>query len=149
MAENNDDGGGPPPPERFAAMFAQNFKSPVEQAQGNLDNLQNIQKTDEGYTADLSADAAKNMLSFRPRRAATTNPDNGNPPPQMEVSDAKGSIKFSIKDGNLAAIEVHLTGTISFNGNDRDVDRTTTTQISSVGSTTIDVPDEAKAKLSS
>jgi hypothetical protein len=149
MAENNDDAGGPPPPERFAAMFAQNVKTPVEQAQGNLDDLQNIQKTDEGFTADLSADAAKKMLSFRPRRAATTNPDNGNAPPPMEVSDAKGSLKLTIKDGNLTQIEFHLTGTISFNGNDRDVDRTMTTDIKDVGSTTIDVPDEAKAKLSS
>ncbi|MGA2440172.1 MAG: hypothetical protein ABSH08_04390 [Tepidisphaeraceae bacterium] len=149
MAENADDGGGPPPPERFAAMFAQNFKSPVEQTQGTLDDLQNIQKTDDGYTADLSADAAKKMLTFRPRRAATTNPDNANPPPQMEVSDAKGSLKLAVKDGNLTQIEFHLTGTISFNGNDRDVDRTVTTDIKDVGTTTIDVPDEAKAKLSS
>jgi hypothetical protein len=149
MAENPDDGGGPPPPEWFAAMFAQNFKSPVEQAQANLDDLQNIQKTEEGYSADLSADAAKKMLTFRPRRAATTNPDNGNAPPQMEVSDAKGSLKLTIKDGNLTQIVFHLTGTISINGNDRDVDRTETTDIKDVGSTTIDVPDEAKAKLSS
>jgi len=149
MAANADDGGGPPPPERFAAMIAQNFKTPVEQAQGTLDDLQNIQKTDDGYTADLSPDAAKKMLSFRPRRAATTNPDNANPPPQMEVSDAKGSLKLTVKDGSLTQIEFHLTGTISFNGNDRDVDRTATTDIKDVGTTTIDVPDEAKAKLSS
>lgn len=99
MAENSDDAGGPPPPERFAAMFAQNFKTPAQQAEGNVDDLQNIQKTDDGYSADLSPDAAKKMLSFRPRRTPTTNPDNGNPPPQFEVSDAKGSLKISIKDG--------------------------------------------------
>ena len=69
MAENGDDAGGPPPPERFAAMFAQNFKTPVSQAQSNIDNLQNIQKTDDGYTADLTPDAAKTLLSFRPSPA--------------------------------------------------------------------------------
>jgi hypothetical protein len=145
----NDDAGGPPPPERFAAMFAQNFKTPVAQVQDNLDNLQNLQKTDTGFTADLSPEAAKKLLMFRPRRP-TTNPDNGgNAPPQMEVSDAKASIKLTIKDGTLTQVELHQTGTVSFNGNDRDVDRTVTTDFKDVGSTKVDVPDEAKAKLSS
>ena len=62
------DTGGPPPPEWRAAMFAQNFKTPVAQAMDNLDTLQNIQKTDDGYTADLTADGAKKLLSFGRRR---------------------------------------------------------------------------------
>jgi hypothetical protein len=36
---------------------------------------------------------------------------------------------------------------VSFNGNDRDVDRTTTVEIKDVNSTKIEVPDEAKKKL--
>jgi hypothetical protein len=154
MAENGDDAGGPPPPERFAAMFAQNFKTPVSQAQANIDKLQNIQKTDDGYTADLTPDAAKTLLSFRPRRPAapTTSPsaDGGNappPPPQIDITDPKGSLKITIKDGNLTEVEFHLTGSISFNGGDpRDIDRTSTTDFKDVGTTKIDVPDDAKAK---
>jgi hypothetical protein len=151
MADAGDAADGPPPPEQFAAIFARNFKTPTEQAQDTLDNLQNIQKTDTGYTADLTEDAAKKMLNRnRPRRnAATTNPDNGNGPPPFEVSNPKGSVKLTIKDGTLTQVQFHLTATISFNGNDRDVDRTTTMDIKNVGSTTVDVPDEAKAKLSS
>jgi hypothetical protein len=153
MAENADDAGGPPPPERIAAMMARNFKTPVEQAQDNIDNFQNFQKTDDGYTADLTADAAKKMMTFRPRRPApTTSADGGNapPPPQIEVTDPKGSVKLTLKDGNLTQMQFHLTGSVSFNGGDpRDVDRTTTTVIKDVGSTTVDVPDDAKAKLGS
>jgi hypothetical protein len=161
MAENGDDQGGPPPPERFAAMFAQNYKTPIAQAQESLDNLQNIQKTDDGYTADLTPDDAKKLLSFRPRRPAapppppTTSPSPGGgdappPPPQIDITDPKGSLKVTIKDGNLTKVEFHLTGSISFNGGDpRDVDRTVTTEFKDVGKTTIDVPDDAKAKLSS
>jgi hypothetical protein len=63
------------------------------------------------------------------------------------VKDAKASIKFTIKDGNLTKFEMHVTGTRSFNGNDNDVDQTTTTEIKDVGTTTIDVPADAKAKL--
>jgi hypothetical protein len=138
----SDDAGGPPPPERMIAMMAQNFKTPSAQAKDQEDKLQNIQKTDDGYSADLSPEAAKAMLTFRPRRA-------GADAPQIEVSNAKASMKLSIKDGALTKVEIHVTGTVSFNGNDRDVDRTTTTEIKDVGSTTIDVPDDAKAKLSS
>jgi len=43
--------------------------------------------------------------------------------------------------------QYHVQGTVSFNGNDRDVDRTTTIEITDVGTTKIDVPDEAKKKL--
>jgi hypothetical protein len=150
MAEPMDEGG-PPPPERFAAMMAQFFRTPIDQAAENVDNLQNIQKTDDGYSADLTADDAKKLLSFRPRRPAATQPDNNAPPPpQIDITDPKGSVKFTIKDGAVTEYQVHLTGSVSFNGGDpRDVDRTTTTDITNVGSTTVDVPDDAKAKLSS
>jgi hypothetical protein len=147
LMEGADDAGGPPPPERFAAMIAQNFKAPVAQATENLDSLQNIQKTDSGFSADLSEDAAKKLLMFRRRRNATTNPDDNNAAPQIDVSNAKATVGLKIGDSGLTQIQLHSTGTISFNGNDRDIDRTTTTDISNVGSTTIDIPAEAKAKL--
>ena len=54
---------------------------------------------------------------------------------------------FWIADGKLAKYQTHVSGTVSFNGNDRDIDRTTTVEISDVGSTKIDVPDDAKKKL--
>ena len=47
----------------------------------------------------------------------------------------------------MTKYEVHLTGTMSFGGNDNPVDRTTDTDITAVGTTTVDVPDDAKAKL--
>jgi hypothetical protein len=36
---------------------------------------------------------------------------------------------------------------VSFNGNDRDIDRTTTVEIKDVGTTKIQVSDDAKKKL--
>ncbi len=142
------DDGGPPPPERFAAMIARNFRTPSQIAMENIDSLQNVQKTDDGYTADLSPESAQRMLTFG-RRRPTTAPDASAPQmPQIDVTDAKGTVKITVADGTLSKFEVHLTGTISFNGGEgRDVDRTTTTEIKNVGSTTVDVPDDAKAKL--
>ena len=41
-----------------------------------------------------------------------------------------------------------MTGKVSFNGNDRDVDRATTVEVKDVGTTKVEVPDGAKKKLS-
>ena len=65
-----------------------------------------------------------------------------------EVSGAKGSAKFWVKDGMLSKFEFNVQGTVSFNGNDREVNRTTTIEIKDVGSTKVSVPEEAARKLS-
>ena len=57
-------------------------------------------------------------------------------------------MKFWIKDGVLSKYEYKVQGKVSFNGNDRDVDRTTTTEIKDIGTTKVEVSDEAKKKLS-
>jgi hypothetical protein len=41
-----------------------------------------------------------------------------------------------------------VQGKVSFGGNDRKVDRTTTIEIKDIGSTKVQVPEEAKGKLS-
>jgi hypothetical protein len=135
-------GNGGPTPGRFMGMMVRNFKTPVAMAQDVLGKLQNLQQADGVYTADLSEEAAKAALTFRRPGGA-----NAGGAPAAEVSNAKASVKVWIKDGAVSKVENHVTGTVSFNGNDRDVDRTSTTEFSDVGSTTITVPDEAKAKL--
>ena len=57
-------------------------------------------------------------------------------------------MKFWIKDGLLTKYEFKVQGKVTIGGNDRDVDRTSTVEIKDVGSTKVDVPDEAKKKLS-
>jgi hypothetical protein len=132
--------GGPPSPGRFLGMMARNFKTPVAVAQDAAGKLENLQLTDGVYTADLNADAAKAALTFRRR----PNADDSNAP---TVSNAKATIKIWIQDGAVSKIENHISGTVSFNGNDRDIDRTSTTQFFDVGTTNVTVPDDAKAKL--
>jgi hypothetical protein len=69
---------------------------------------------------------------------------NANAP---EISNAKGSAKFWIKDGLLSKYEFKVSGKISFDGNDREVDRATTVEIKDVGTTKVEIPEEAKKKL--
>jgi hypothetical protein len=63
------------------------------------------------------------------------------------VTDPKGSVKFWVKGGQLTKYQFHVQGNVSFNGNDRDVDRTTTVEIKDVGTTKIQVSDDARKKL--
>ena len=99
-----------------------------------------IQKANDAYVGELTDSGAKELLSFRRGR-------NGGDGPT--VTNPKGSVKFWVKDGVLTKYEFHLQGSVSFNGNDIDVDRTTTVEIKDVGSTKITIPDGAAKKMSS
>ncbi len=136
----NDDGGGGFNPTLFLARMMQNFKDPAVQAADLADQAKDLKKDTNGISGDLTEDGAKALLMFRPRGG-----NGGGEEPA--VSHAKGSAKFWLKDGKLAKFQFHLQGTVSFNGNDRDVYRTTTVEIKDVNSTKIEVPDEAKKKL--
>ncbi|MBU6402406.1 MAG: hypothetical protein KGS61_18970 [Verrucomicrobia bacterium] len=125
-------------PGRFLGRMLRNFKAPAVQAQDLATKAKELKKDGEAYASDLTEEGAKSLLTFGGRRG-------GNGP---EISGAKGSVKFWVKDGVLSKYQTHVQGTVSFNGNDRDVDRTTTIEIQEVGTTKVEVPDEAKKKLS-
>jgi hypothetical protein len=135
-----DDGGGGFNPTMFLARMLQNFKAPDVQAADLAGQAKDLKKDTNGISGDLTEDGAKALLTFRPRGG-----NGGGESPT--VSNAKGSVKFWLSNGKLAKYQFHLQGTVSFDGNDRDVDRTTTVEIKDVNSTKIEVPDEAKKKL--
>ena len=124
-------------PGTFMARRLQNFKAPAEQAEELAGKTKDLKQEAEVYSGDLSEEGAKSLLTFGGR-------GGGNGP---EVSGAKGSVKFWIKDGVLAKYQTSVKGSVSFNGNDRDIDRTTTVEIKDVGTTKLSVPDEAQKKL--
>jgi len=128
-----------PGPAMFLARMLQNFKVPAAQAEDIAAKVKELKRDGDVYTGDLTEDGAKDLL-FRRR----PNDDNG-----PTVSNAKGSVKFWVKGGVLTKYEFNVQGTVSFNGNDRDVNRTTTVEIKDVGSTKVTIPDEAGKKLSS
>lgn len=136
-AEANGDGGGFNW-TAFTARMLQNHKAPAEEAAELAGEAQDLKQDGDVYSGTLNEAGAKSLLSFRRGRGN----DNG-----PEISNAKGSVKFWVKDGQLTKYESKVQGTISFNGNDRDVDRTTTVEIKDVGATKVEVPEEAKKKM--
>jgi hypothetical protein len=122
-------------PRRFMGLMVRNIRTPAVQAGELASFAKELKKDGETYSSELTEDGAKTLLRFR---------RGGDGP---SISNAKGSVKFWLKDGALSKYEYKVTGTISFNGNDRDVDRTTTVEIKDVGATKVEVPEEAKKKL--
>jgi len=53
-----------------------------------------------------------------------------------------------VKDGVLTKFETKVEAKMEFNGDEIDASRTTTTEIKDVGATKVNVPAEAKKKLS-
>ena len=132
-AEALQDNGGGFSPGQFAARLARNFKAPATQAAELATQTTELKAGANGISGDLTEAGAKELLTFRGGNATVTNP--------------KGTVTFWLADGKLLKFQTHVTGTVSFNGNDRDTDRTTTTEIKDIGSTKIEVPEDAKKKL--
>lgn len=122
-------------PGRAIARMLPNFKAPAAQAEDLASKVKELKKTDDTYAGDLTEEGVKELLTRGPR------PGGGDAP---TVSDAKGSVKFWVKDGVLSKYEFKVQGKV----NDRDVDRTSTVEIKDVGSTKVEVPEGAKNKLS-
>lgn len=122
---------------RFRAAAARNFKAPAALVAELAAATKALKKEGDVYSGELTEDGAKTQLSFGRRGGAG-----------VTVSNAKGSVKFWLKDGALSKYEIKVKGTRSFDGNDQEVDRTTTVEIKDVGTTKVTVPEEAKKKLS-
>jgi hypothetical protein len=69
----------------------------------------------------------------------------GQEPPKF--TGAKGSVKFWIKEGSVAKYEVNVQGKVTAGGREFDINRTMTTEVKDVGSTKMEIPAEAKARM--
>ncbi len=106
--------------------------------------IKDVKLVDGAIVGTLSAEDAAGMLTFG--RGGRGGAGGGQTPPAPK--NASGSVKFWLKDGALASYAVHVKGTVTTpNGDEREVDITTTTEIKAVGTTKIEVPEPAKKKL--
>ena len=141
-AEAGGGGGGGFNPGTFMARRMQNFKTPAVEVEDLVSKAKEIKRDGDAYTGELTEDGAKSLLTmgFGGRRGG------GQPP---AATNAKGSVKFWLKDGALTKYESKVSGKRqNQNGEDMDIERTTTIEIKEVGTTKITVPEEAAKKLS-
>lgn len=138
-AEEIGDGGGGFDPNVFMARRMQNLKAPAAEIQDIISKTGELKKDGDVISGDLTKEGAESMLTFGFGRRG------GNRPPPK---DAKGSVKIWIKDGQISKYETKVSGKVDRNGDEQEIERTTTTEIKDVGKTKIEVPDDAKKKLS-
>jgi hypothetical protein len=131
-------GGGGFNPGSFFARQMQNLKTPAAEVEELVSKTKELKKDGDAYSGDLTEDGAKALLTFRGGRRGAAAPTN-----------AKASVKFWVKDGEIVKYQTKATGKRqNQNGEEMDVERTTTVDIKDVGTTKLNVPDEAKKKLS-
>lgn len=133
LAEMEGDDQGP---GRFMIGMVRGFKAPAAQIVDLVNGAKDLEKDGDAYSSDLTEAGAKDLLAFRRGRGGA------------DITNPSGSVKFWIKDGEVVKYEFKVKGTMDFNGNSFDVDRDTTVEIKDVGNTKIDVPADAKKKMS-
>jgi hypothetical protein len=101
--------------------------------------VKELTEADGAIAGELKEDAVKELLLFGTRQR------EGEAAPK--TTDAKGAVKFWIKDGALTKFEIKVSGKVTAGERESDINRTTTVEIKDVGTTKMEVPDEAKAKL--
>jgi hypothetical protein len=131
---------GRPDPSMFMGRILKNIKPGAQGVADSIDKIQNLKSEGGGvYSGDFTPEGAKDQLAPKVEGQPAV--------PNMNFTDAKGSIKLWIKDGMIVKIESTLQGKMTFRQQEREINRTSTTEIKDVGSTKIELPDEAKKKL--
>jgi len=125
-------------PSSSMVRRALGMKLPAVEAEELAGKAQGLKEDGGAIVGDLPEEAVKEMLS---RRGGRGGGGGGNNAPT--VTGAKGSVKFWVKDGVLVKYEVSVQGTVG----DRQTNRTTVTEIKDVGTTKVEVPEDAKKKL--
>jgi hypothetical protein len=123
---------------RMARRF-QEMKLPVVEAAELADKAGALKTGEEGlYSGDLTEQGVKELFA-RWRRGGQG----------AEAKDAKGWVKFWVKDGVLAKYQYNTKGKIAVgqDQNEMEIDRTTTVDLKDAGATKVTVPDGARKKL--
>lgn len=125
-----------------------NVTLPAAEAQRIIAATKELQQSGDVISGDLSEEGVKSLMAFgRGRRGGNQGQAQGQGQ-GPQITNAKGEVKFWVENGVLSKMQYHVTGSIALpNGDQRDIDRTTTVAIKDVGNTKVEVPDEAKKKL--
>lgn len=126
------------PPVGFNLSSVTDFKMPFIEAEELLEATTDFIRLDDALTATLRAEVVIEALSPRGRGGRRGRRGGGG------LKNPKGTVTFSVINGVLAQVTVALSGSMEFRGNERSLNRITTTTISNINSTKIYVPADAK-----
>lgn len=113
-------------------------RMPASEAIRIADKTKELKAADGMVSGDLTEEGAKELATLGRGRPGGQAP---------EAKNAKGSIRYWVKEGQLAKMQLKVSATVSVNGEDRDMARTVTYEIRDVGTTQATAPAEAKKAL--
>jgi len=116
-------------PGRFMATIAKGLRRPTDDIAILVAGTKELKQDGDAYAGDLNEETLKKQFRLG------------------EPKNPKGSVKFWLKDGAITKFQVKVEAKMEFNGNEFDASRTTTTEISAVGTTKVTVPESAKKLL--
>jgi len=116
------------------------YKAPVAESAELASNTKSLKEEEGVFSGELKENIVKELLLFGVRRREGEE--------QPKTSDAKGDIKFWLKEGALTKYEIKVQGKVTVGDRENEINRTTTVQIKDAGTTKIDVPPEALEKMS-
>ncbi len=128
---------------RFLARMATGYEAPTKRVAELIAGIADLKVEEGAYHGTLTEDAAKKLLTFR-RRGRGQGGEQREPP---AINGASGSVKIFIKDGVLTKYELNVRGKVTFNDQERDMNRTTTVEFSKVDSTSFEIAEEAAGLL--
>lgn len=115
------------------------YQTPMAEAVALAGKVKELKPADDALAGELPEDAVKEMLLLGARRRDGQEP---------QAADAKGTIKYWLKDGALAKYEINVQGKVTSGDRESVVNRTVKVEIKDVGATKLEVPAEAKQKMS-
>jgi hypothetical protein len=113
---------------------------PAAQAQELLKVVKDLGPADGHWKGILGPEAAKEQLHKSLRTSGRS----------AKISDASGWVAFWIQDGILVRYEAHVQGSVSFDpagSSSWAANETRTVELSGLGTTKVEVPDEARKAL--
>jgi hypothetical protein len=119
--------------------FLRSHKLPAAESADLADKVNDLKEADGVLTGDLKEEAVKELLMRTARRR------EGQDAPKIE--NPKGTVKYWVKDGALTKYEVNVQGKITAGDRETDVNRTTVVEIKDADATKVEVPAEAKEKM--
>lgn len=147
-------------PNTFMVMRLQNLKAPAAELQDLLSKVGDLKKDGDVISGEFTKEGAESLLSFgfggRRGGRGPGGPGGGGPGGpggpgggfnRPAPKDAKATLKIWLKDGAIAKYETKASGKVDRQGEEMQMERNNTTEIKDVGTTKIEVPDEAKKKL--
>lgn len=128
---------------RWMGRMASRYENPMMRINEIVAGLGALKAQDGTYSAALTEEAAKGMMSFRRGGRG----QGGEQPEPPAVQGAAGSVTLTVKDGVLTGYQLTLSGKMTFNDQERDIGRKYNVQFTNVGSTNFDISEEAAGLL--